>query len=447
MKRITYILGFLLPWLATGQVISPTMNNALLKAKQKSEAIKSKNIEVEKIGFQQKEVALKRLPQVDASARYLFSDGHSELDLATIYTPIFRLPVFDGEKISDSRFNIATAEVSAKMVLFSGLQIPFGAKALEQKRIGTEYLVEAAWQDLIGEVIVSFDQIKVLDALQSLITESRKRLEMEEKRVERSIEEGFAIPLDRDKIKLAQLELASKELEIHSNQKLIYQKISYLTGLSEEEISAVENDFSPFLLIDETADIQQKPEMKALHSFRSAQEFLLKKEKGARLPQIGLVGGVRYLSAFDSKVGRQEIHRFEMFPSFYVGIGANWNIFGGFSKTYKVKQAELDLVSLQNKITDTEEKLSLLLNKTKENYLLANEKIRLNDQKVSVAKNNLAIAVKQFEQGLIDISERLQIENNYHKAVSEQVQGVQFQRQSAVEFLKAQGKLEEFLGK
>lgn len=452
LNKIKYLLGILLPMSAFGQiVVSPSMDEALQKARHKSESIKSKQIEVEKLGLQHKDILRKRLPRVDASARYVFTDGHTNTDFATIHTPILGIPIFDGEKISDSQFNLATAQVSASMVLFSGLQIPYGAKALEQKRIGTEYLAQTAWQELISEVMVSFDQIKVLEAVKTLIAESRKRLEVEEKRVERSIKEGFAISLDKDKIKLAQLELDSKELELTANEKLIYQKINYLTGLSDEEISAVSNDFSPYYLVEENADIQQKSEMKALKSFLSAQEFLLKKEKGSYLPQVALVGGVRYLSVFDSKIvsGARTlgINHLQMFPSFYVGVGANWNIFSGFSRDSKVKQAQMDIQATQYKIADTEQKLTLLLSKNKENYHLANEKMNINEQKIKVAENNLNIAIKQFQQGLIDISERLQIENDYHKAVIDKVQGIQQQRQSAIELAKAQGKLEQFLVK
>lgn len=97
--------------------------------------------------------------------------------------------------------------------------------------------------------------------------------------------------------------------------------------------------------------------------------------------------------------------------------------------------------SLQNTLSDTRQKLQLLLDKNSENYRVANEKLKLNEQKVQVAKNNLNIAMKQFKEGLIDISERLHIESDYHKVMIEQAQGIQQQRQAALELAKAQGKI------
>jgi hypothetical protein len=51
-------------------------------------------------------------------------------------------------------------------------------------------------------------------------------LQTETKRVTRAIEEGLAIPYDRDKIKLASLELESKKIELGGKRKLLYKKNS-----------------------------------------------------------------------------------------------------------------------------------------------------------------------------------------------------------------------------
>ena len=283
-------------------VVSPTMNEAIQAAKNKSETLKTNHLEVEKIELQRKAVKQMHLPRVDASGSYMYLDSHTKLDLETIHTPLLRIPIFDGDKNSDTKANLAMASVSAKMVLFSGMQIPYGAKALEYKKLGTQQMAQVTSDELIQEVIVSFDQIRVLDAVQQLINESRKRLDVEKKRVERSIQEGFAIPLDRDKITLAQLELQSKQLELDGNRRLIFQKINYLTGYSDEQINLVANELQPFLIVENHYSIDEKPELKALSSFVKAQELSLKKEKGTLLPQVALLGGVRYTSLFNGSI-------------------------------------------------------------------------------------------------------------------------------------------------
>lgn len=68
----------------------------------------------------------------------------------------------------------------------------------------------------------------------------------------------------------------------------------------------------------------------------------------------------------------------------------------------------------------------------------------ISQQKVVVAKNSLDTAIRQYTEGLIDISDRLEVENEYYKVVIEQIQGIQQQRQAAMEMLKTTGTLSNY---
>jgi hypothetical protein len=63
------------------------------------------------------------------------------------------------------------------------------------------------------------------------------------KKILKAIEEGLAIPYDRDKIKLASLELDSKRIELQGNVNL-FRKIRYLTGYTDSEINTVHYNLS-----------------------------------------------------------------------------------------------------------------------------------------------------------------------------------------------------------
>jgi hypothetical protein len=55
----------------------------------------------------------------------------------------------------------------------------------------------------------------------------------------------LAIPYDRDKIKLASLELDSKRIELQGKRKLVFRKIRYLTGYTDSEINTVHYNLAP----------------------------------------------------------------------------------------------------------------------------------------------------------------------------------------------------------
>ena len=101
----------------------------------------------------------------------------------------------------------------------------------------------------------------------------------------------------------------------------------------------------------------------------------------------------------------------------------------------------MDLQINDNKLADTKEKLSLLQRKTVVDYDLSMKKIQVNQQQVAIAKNNLHLAARQFEEGLTDVTERLEAENEYYKQTLNYYNQILNQRTAALELLKANGNL------
>lgn len=152
--------------------------------------------------------------------------------------------------------------VMAKTVLFSGMQIPNGANAIKQKAIGTAYLKDSEKDAIIKDAINTFDQLKLINEIEKLINDSDKRLQTETKRVSKAIEQGLAIPYDRDKIKLALLELESKKIEFTGKRSLLYKKLQYLTGYSDSEINSVQYELIPYLITEDKLSTENKQETK-----------------------------------------------------------------------------------------------------------------------------------------------------------------------------------------
>ncbi len=418
--------------------LSPSLQEAIEHAVEKSHSIQNKNLEIEKIGIEKKSVWGKYIPRIEGSASYMYFDSKITIDLPTQNIPVINQPLFDGKTSFDNYGNVLMGSLMAKTVLFSGLQIENGAKALEQKQIGTAYLSDAEKEMLIKEVIHSFDQLKLIDQLEKLLDESKKRLDTETKRVERAIHEGLAIPYDRDKIKLANLELESKRIELLGKRRVLYKKINYLTGYTDNKISEVDYLLTPYsiegdLLVDE------KQELKALSAFKKAADYMVKKEKGSYLPVVGAFGGLSYTSLFDSTVitpglpitnnqiyGR--MNELTLSPNWMVGISMKWEIFSGFERKHKIDEAKINATQIQNQIDDTKEKLNLLLENNLSDYSIQNQKYQLAIEQEKVAANNLRMAIRQYQEGLINISERLEAENDVVKLSTHKIQTLIDQR-------------------
>jgi outer membrane protein TolC len=208
MKKYLAAIIMTIMFIANGNAqiqISISLGEAINKAIKKNSSIKNKELEIEKIKLQEKGVWNKYIPKVEASALYTYYDNTLTIDAAPVTVPVVNLTLFDGKQSFDNYGNIFNGSVMAKTILFSGMQIPNGAKALQQKAKGAEYLKESEKEDIIKEVINTFDQLTLLNQVEKLLNDSDKRLQTETKRVSKAIEQGLAIPYDRDKIKLDSL--------------------------------------------------------------------------------------------------------------------------------------------------------------------------------------------------------------------------------------------------
>lgn len=457
-NRLLFLISlFCMTQLHSQIAVTASLDDAIQKALEKSSSIKNKELEIEKLNLQKKGIWNKYIPTVEATALYMYFDNRMTIDLPTVNVPVINYPLLDGKTSFDNYGNIFHGGIMAKTVLFSGFQIPNGAKAIEQKAIGTAYLTESEKDGIVKDVINTFDQLVLLDEVEKLINDSEKRLNTETLRVTKAIEQGLAIPYDRDKIKLATLELASKRIEMAGKRKVVLKKINYLTGYSNEEIKNVQYQLIPYL-INQNLSTENKQEIKALESFKSAYEYALKKEKGTYLPTLGAFGGLTYSSLFDANATTPPLpllgqplnlglNELTISQNWMIGAALKWEIFSGFERKHKVHEAKINIEQVQNQIDDTKEKLQLLLENNYANYTVLNQKTEIAAQQEKVAQNNLNLAIKQYKEGLINISERLEAENDLYKASLGKINTLIEQRLSAIETVIATGDLTKYLSK
>lgn len=415
-----------------------------------SKAFQNALLENKKNALQREEVQGKLLPKISMNAMYGYVNSGLDLDLPTQQLPITGINLFEGTTKTNISSPLFATGVTATQVIFSGLQITNGQKALEHKYKAQKLMTEAGYDQLAQEIITSFDQLMLLMQVELLINDSDNRLNKEHLKVIKSIENGVAIPYDRDKIKLAMLELESKRTELHSNRELLYYKLAELTGLPMDELKSTSYTLQKIIISDE-ALIMNRKELQALETSQKAIEYVLKKEKGAHLPMLFAFGNASYVNAFNSRAKIKDVpqigdikfksNHLQLAPSFAFGVGMKWNIFEGKSHKVAVEKAKLDLQINSNKIEESKEKLALLQRKTKSDYDLATKKVSVNQQQMIIAKNNLILASRQFEEGLQDVTERLEAENEYYKQSLSYFYQILNQRIAATEVLKANGNL------
>ncbi len=434
--------------------VSPSLKDAIDAAVANSTVIKNEVLTLEKSDNERKAVWNKYLPTVSAAATYAYLNNDLLLDIPAVTLPVSGNQLFEGTAQTRNEGNVFAAGITAKQVLFSGGQIMNGARALEARNEGNRYLSELNKDEVIKDVIASFDQLHFLAAAEALLKESELRLQKETERVEMAIAQGLAVPYDRDKIKLASLNLTAKQAELSGKKQLLQFKISTLTGYDASQIATVAYSLSP-IRVDTPLDIENRSELKAMNAFSKALDYNLKKEKGSLLPTVGAFASYSYASLYNANMtfplpisgneAQLKLNQATLSPNWIIGGMLKWELFGGLERKHNIEAVKIDQHILANKREDAVRKIDLQLKNNLVDYRVKTDQLVIADQQEKIAANNLMTAEKQYKLGLIGVSERINAENDIYEASLNKVQILINQRQAALNAYAASAPLIQFI--
>lgn len=444
--------------ISIGQIhISQEVYQAIQEAKNLNFDVKEKAYQVSKTELEHDKIKHKYIPTLSATAGLAHFKNDGILDLAPVSLPLLPIQLFEGSQAFGAQGNVVGAGLSANSVLYSGGQIPKAKKALKAKAEAESLLMDATYDEITIQIIEAFDNLKVLEHVETLLSETSKRLEAESNRITIAIENGLAIPYDRDKILLASLELQAKKQEAEGKKKVLLDQIEFLTGLAPSQSKTTAHIFEEVALLGfEEIKLTDKKELKALDLLIEAQNLNVEREKASILPQAALFGSLQYANIFDTKLKLKDlpltgndltskIDKTEIWPNWIVGVGLKWNIFEGMQRNHRIEEAQLTKDLLTEKLSDAEKKFNLLLAKQKSDWNTQNEILAIAKQRKKVAEQNLDRAIKQYQNGLLNINDRLASENDYYAAVLGLAQETAKQRKLSMEVLATSGQLNKSL--
>ncbi|MFV0162750.1 TolC family protein [Empedobacter falsenii] len=433
------------------QLIDPQLKLPIEKAIESSYNLKNKQLEVDKNNSKYDEIKGKQKPSLSAIALGSYLNSNGTIDIPTKSIDLISTELFAGNQRFNTSTGLFTIGINASQVIFSGLQIPNALNAIQEKSVALDYLKDAEKDVITKDILQTYDQLMLIQKVEELISNSAKRLDKEHLKVQKAIQNGLAIPYDREKIKLAMLELEARQVEVNGSRQLLYKKLETLTHLSIEDLQQIEYELTPIHIISAEYTLENKKELKALEHSIKAYEFLYKKEKGSHLPQVFAFANTNYTSIFGSRFNLKDVgllgdvnlkmNQFTLFPNILIGIGAKWELLDGGQHKNRLVQAKTDILINENKLKDSQEKLNLLLSKNKIDYETSSEKLKVNHQQNTIATNNLEIASRRFQEGLIDVTERLAAENDFYKANLGYYSQIIDQRSKTYELLQTSGEL------
>lgn len=392
------------------------------------------------------------IPTLEFEALYGYGASRVNVDVPTVKLPITGLELFEGESKFDAKGQVFNANLTAKALLFSGLQVSYGSKALEEKIRAKNFMLTAEKAAIIKDIIDTFNKIELLRNSEIVITKSEERLAKEKKRVKTAIKNGLAIPYDRDKITAAELKLASVKIELYGNLSLLYSKLSMLTDVETSILEKYRFHLKPWKLQTIKNTFSDRPELKALDASINAYGYKLKMNKNSFLPKVQALASLSYSNLFNASLqtpyglpGGENVNlrlnKFELFPTYFLGLGMHWDIFKGLKNANKTHITNIEKSIAEEEKVDVKEKLALFAKKMQVTFEVINQQLLLKEQETEVAKNSLNLARKSYREGLISITDLLETETEYQNTTLNYYKYIAKQRMVALDLLISTGSL------
>lgn len=474
---------------AQSLLVSPELKELIGLSVNKDRKVAEKQIEKQISTVQQNAIRSAYVPKIEIGGKYLFAyssvnsnigdiggfEGVSKLQefmknpafpvmfpsLAGLAGEITKLeqllaqqgmsvPTISKDLDGEMYGNYFGIDATAKMLLYSGGQVPNMAKAVNEKIKAQDAMTDKYKSDVISEVITYYDQLALLNQSKQVLDESASRLAAEKKYATLALKNGLATSFDTLRIAVANANLEAKIADYLSKKTLLHQKLAQLTGKPANSFTNTAPALDLLLYADTTTDISNRAELRALSAGVEAQKYMLKSEKSHYLPKVQALASIRYDNIFKADADLNapipmdmKVNSIGLGPTYMVGVGFKWELFNPSGGSAKVKQATLEVKKAENARDEAKELLELNQTKAATSYQSAIAQVAYKDKQRQAAKMALDLARKSYNEGMINITERLATETEMQNAELEYLQAVFTQRQTALECFKATGSLNE----
>lgn len=394
-------------------------------------------------------------PKVESAGMYGAAKAGITADAPTVALPPTGINLFEGSSHFTSGGRGGLFNVGVSQVLFSGLQAPFAIKALENKEAASRIMEEKEKSAVLKDVYLTADNLALVQAADTLLAESRKRLETERRILDGAVKNGLAAPYDRKKIEAAEAVLDAKSTENEGRRQLLLQKLAMLTGLPAAELSARAGALrlSPIVSPAPQGSYTQRPELRALEHARRAADWNYKRESIHFLPRVKAVAGYTFADArnlylntpyqtpFTGQPVNLRLNSLTVQPGLYAGVAFSWTLFDLKEQVFGARGAKMEREKIELRTEHAAEMLELAELKAVTESQTAEKLLRAAEKQKAAAESAFRLAEAGYREGLISVSEYLSAEFDLRQAALDHASAVRAQRAARYELLESKALL------
>jgi outer membrane protein TolC len=366
------------------------------------------------------------LPQVNATADYSNAMGAEISIQFDENMPPSKIPIKP-----TSNFNLQVGQLIFNGGYIVGIQTAKLAKKLSEKnRVKTE-------QDVLSQVVESYYLVLISEESLKILESNVKNLTEVYKKTEPLVRVGMMekVELDQLSVQVNSLTNAvrSAERQYEMAKNLLRVQLG-VTAETELELTQTLADFlgeNPVSGIDNSFVPEQNLDFQLLEVQEEITEKQISMQKAGYLPTIS--GYYNYTEKILKPA-------FDMSPRHMVGFQMNIPVFSSGERRAKVRQAKIDLETMQNNKALMEEQLDIQFKQLQFNLRSAIESYQVQNKNVEVSREVYQNLRRKYEQGMISSLELTTADNNYLQAESEHLTAM-------LEVLQAQNALNTLTGK
>jgi outer membrane protein len=449
MKRILLLTFLTFALTAQSQGSGTTATNPLtLKAaityalENKADAKKAR-LSVENSEYQIQEVRSRALPQISANGSLTYNPilQTNVLDGAMFGQPGQSVQVSFGQKWT-SGAGVSLSQTIFDQSVFTGLRAAKSTREFYQinNQLTEEQVIERVANNYYS-VYVQRERLTLLDS--NYVNTSKVR-----DIVKGQFDNGLAKKIDLDRIIVKMSNIDTERQQIINQIQLQENALKFFMGMPIETVIVIpktEFEVTP-AAITEAPNTENRTEYLLLKKQEELLQFQKTAIKAEYYPTLSLVAGYNYIGQ------GPEVPLFAkpadgVYWSDYSAIGLNLKvpIFSGFGTRAKVRQADVDIRTLQEDIKDTQ--LSLDLDYRNAKTQIENNIITIGNQKenMRLAGEILKNTKNNYLQGLASLTDLLDAENASLEAQNNYTRAVLAYKIAEITLIKSKGELKTLL--
>ena len=441
---------------------SLSLQSLVTKALQKNTGLKNAQLEIEKSEEVKSHIKHTFIPTLELAGRYAYTSG--SLNMRTKESPInipgaslppiipgfpaitlpptsISIPALD--QSIDFKGSLWMGGLTAKWTLFTGFKAANLSKAMTHKIEAQKHLFTQEEANLISEISAIYDKIALLAQTQKVLDIQTQRLVKETQVATKALEQGLITKHEFQKIEIAQLTIESKSLEFEGSKELLYLKLHQLTGVDIVQLETITVNINVRLNDVATGKTYlDRPELNALEEAAIATEYKYKSEISGYLPKVQAFASHQYLGLTNGELGSLAYKEISAYPVNMVGVGVKWELFDGFHTKGERQKIKIEMEQNQNRKEEVTELLELNYKNCVSQFYNLSAQAKLKNKQLQSAKKSVEISYKEYQNGLVQLSDFLESQSNYTTATLAYYTTICDQRNSAIELLKATGSLQ-----